>query len=235
MLIGAVLGFLCDELVKQLRSDRNIRTYLENPGKSEFYEPSPGLGAYCALLVLILSLSVHREGKKGQRFSDNETALLKAATSNAVRCFYCSEKETYLIESFCRQSLYSLDKLNPDLLYESLAARRKSCGDLKRITACLVNTANGKEAEQLVYRIQSLISPVLQPNRTKAWQILGLDPQADTEQIKQTFRKLAVQFHPDVLSNLDADKRQHAHEAFLKIREAYREVMHERSNAQSYD
>ena len=51
---------------------------------------------------------------------------------------------------------------------------------------------------------------------TNPWEVLGLSPEADAESLKQAFRHLARQWHPDLNGN-DPD----AEERFKRINEAY--------------
>lgn len=62
------------------------------------------------------------------------------------------------------------------------------------------------------------------------YRILGVDPDASTDEIKRVYRALAVQFHPDSLHHLDEKQRKTAEEAFIKIREAYESIMKEHLN-----
>lgn len=230
IIIGLVLGFLVDELLGQLRTEHQVRSYLENPGGSRFYEPAEGIAAYCALALLIRSRSVYTDAE-GTALQDTEALLLQNILHSAINCFYCPDKETALVESFCRQALCRIGKLNPDLLAESLAARRKEYGDIQRIAEHLAKLAEGSTALAVLHRIQKILCPLTVQEASTAWHILGLDQGASTEEIKRTFRRLAAQFHPDLLGNLDEEKRQHASEAFIKIRAAYRELLSLRHDA----
>jgi preprotein translocase subunit Sec63 len=60
------------------------------------------------------------------------------------------------------------------------------------------------------------------------WRIMGLMPGTSPEELKATYRKLAVQFHPDVLQVLGPDRQRDAARAFIKIKEAYRKIVNSR-------
>jgi len=60
------------------------------------------------------------------------------------------------------------------------------------------------------------------------YQVLGVDRQANGEQIKKAFRRLARQYHPDVSSSPDAEAR------FKEINEAY-EVLSDNKKRAIYD
>ena len=69
----------------------------------------------------------------------------------------------------------------------------------------------------------------INPEIIKNYSVLGLSPGSQTNEIKKTYRKLAIQFHPDKLSNLEQHQKKQAREVFLKIKTAYEEIIKERS------
>jgi DnaJ like chaperone protein len=54
-----------------------------------------------------------------------------------------------------------------------------------------------------------------------AFATLGLDSDATTHEIKKTYRKMMLIYHPDKITHLDASFKASAKEKFLKINEAY--------------
>jgi DnaJ like chaperone protein len=61
-----------------------------------------------------------------------------------------------------------------------------------------------------------------------SYKILGIEPSASEEEIKKTFRSLAIKYHPDKVSYLGEDFRKSAEEKFRKINEAYEKIKKER-------
>lgn len=68
-------------------------------------------------------------------------------------------------------------------------------------------------------------------NSTKAYEILGIDRNATEEDIKKTYRQLALKYHPDRVTHLGEDVRKSAEEKFKKIQEAYEIVKKEKGFA----
>ena len=61
------------------------------------------------------------------------------------------------------------------------------------------------------------------------YEILGVSPSATSEEIKKSFRNLAMKYHPDKNRNSEESKQK-----FMKIVEAY-EVLSDRQARKSYD
>jgi DnaJ-domain-containing protein 1 len=57
--------------------------------------------------------------------------------------------------------------------------------------------------------------------------LLGVPQDADREQVKRAYRRLAAQFHPDGTGVLEAHQQRQAGEAFIRIRAAYERLMRE--------
>jgi hypothetical protein len=226
LLIGLVMGYLLQELIGQFRTDRAILAYFENPGRPGFNEGTPGLAAFCALGVLI---------------SGNE-----AETGRCAAAVFTGKKSAApLIESFCRLAASRRRELNPDLLAESLAARRSAVGDLPVLGKALHTLASGDEELKTAACIRGILDPGYRafergvhaaaerlmdgqrPEDEKPWHVLGLKPGASEEEVKSSFRRLAIRFHPDSLSALDEAQREEAARTFLKIKEAYQTIIGE--------
>ncbi len=63
---------------------------------------------------------------------------------------------------------------------------------------------------------------------TADYEVLGVPPEAGTDEIKRVYRTLAAQFHPDSLHGLSAEQQKAATEAFMRIRNAYERIIKER-------
>jgi DnaJ like chaperone protein len=79
--------------------------------------------------------------------------------------------------------------------------------------------------EERVFR-QVRAEFVREPGR--AWQVLGLSPDAEVEEIKIAYRQLTLQNHPDKVANLGPEFVRIAEEKFKSIQEAYEEIRREK-------
>ena len=57
-----------------------------------------------------------------------------------------------------------------------------------------------------------------------AWEIMGVPPDADVEEIKAAYRQLTIQNHPDRVASLGPEFVRVAEEKFKAIQEAYEEI-----------
>jgi hypothetical protein len=226
------MGFLVQELVRQFLNEKSIAAYFENPGRPAFAEADPGMAAYCALGLIILARSMAR-GSETFGWNAEDAAVTEPVLMSAASVFPRGRDHIPELETYCRLAASRVDALNEDLLVESLAARRTPFKDLGRIGRSLALIGFGPGRAEAEY-IRSLLDPgyrdAEEPGRVVTdradgfdpWKVLGLRPGSPMEEVKSTYRRLAVQFHPDALQILDRKRQAEAARAFMTIREAYR-------------
>jgi DnaJ like chaperone protein len=178
ILIGAFLGCLLQQLFCRFRMNRKVTQYFEAPGKIDFNEGVPGLAAYCALGTIVVSRSVKpaepgllfRKSPPGgtvpETVPDKNYAgelISERVTQSALRVFPGSSRALPLMETFCRIARSMTDRLNPDLLAESLIARRAGVGDLKRLGQELESLAQGERALKEAVFIRQALEPDYTP------------------------------------------------------------------------
>ena len=224
MIIGVVLGYFAGCILAQLWNDKAVCRYFENPGPSSFYEGEPGLAAFCALGVYLLS-------KASPKVLTEEAASARVA-GGAATVFPQGKKIGPMADSFCRLAFDRLSFLNPDLLSESLLARCKETGNMALLGSELASMAIGKEAQQEALYIRQFLDPAYKPDGSLTpeddpWTVLGIAKGASYDEVKSTFRKLALMFHPDNQTGLGEEERKKLGDTFIKIRDAYRTITRE--------
>ncbi|MGQ9591937.1 MAG: J domain-containing protein, partial [Planctomycetota bacterium] len=60
-------------------------------------------------------------------------------------------------------------------------------------------------------------------------EILGLAATASLSEIRERFRSLALQYHPDKAAHLGEEFERAAHEKFLRLKQAYESLVAQRS------
>jgi DnaJ like chaperone protein len=242
VIIGILLGYFVQELFRQSRSDREALVYFENPGRSGFYEGEPGLAAFCALGIIILSQAAEED--RG-RFSGSGEVLIEEISHLAAALLSPAHRQKNspvpadlaLAQYFCALAYSRWKSLNPELLGESLAARRRGREDLPALGRALMDLASGDRALGTARRIRLILDPLYrapadgkggrETNGTDPWQVLGLSPGAPPEKIKSRFRSLAAQFHPDRFQAQDEAQQRAAAETFIAIKDAYTRLIDE--------
>ena len=73
------------------------------------------------------------------------------------------------------------------------------------------------------------IKAMFVPNTKAAYQILGLDTNANNSEIKIAYRKMATKYHPDKVSHLGDEFSKVAEEKFKSINDAYQQIKKERN------
>ena len=224
MFIGLVLGYLVGCVFSQMGSDTIVYRYFENPGPTTFNEGEPGLAAFCALGIYLIS-------KSSPKVLTDEAAAARV-TGAAASVFPQGNIISPYAESFCRLAFDRLSVLNPDLLSESLLARRREAGDVSLMGAELSTMAIGKEAQQEAIYIRQFLEPGYEPDGSlppedDPWNVLGIAKGASYDEVKSVFRKLALLYHPDNQHGLEEEEQKNLSETFIKIRDAYRIITRE--------
>jgi hypothetical protein len=240
VLIGIVLGYLIQELFGQFYSDREVLRYFENPGPSPFYEGEPGLAAFCALGILIIAQAPDSSPFSLSAPATDGDAAVREVSRKAAAFFSGGRIGAFridasLTEYFCRLAWSRRRSLNPDLLTESLMARRGTAKDLGDLGRALYELASGEKSLNLASYIRAMLDPGYDPQAEKheapqapeedPWKVLGLEPGTPVKEVKSCFRKLAIRFHPDSLRDLDEERRETAARAFIAIEEAYKKIV----------
>ena len=236
-ILGLLLGYLLQQVAKQLQFDRAVLRYYENPQSGTFYETEPGMAAYCALGIIFYSSSAEA--------AKNDRALIATVAHSALKALFPAQTpdgpdtrdSQQDLESFCAIALRQRAQLNPYLLAEHLSALRLPYGDAPRIGKALGTLALGSKTLEEAEQVRSILEPLYQAGAE--WQggegqyrlsedpyrVLGINPGASAAEVKTIFRKLAISVHPDTIANKDADRQQKASGDFIAISNAYKEIM----------
>ena len=239
IVFGGILGAIVDALRSQRGADRQLVEWLENPGGTcSIDEPIPGLVAFSCLGVLLLCENVSHRGRRSTSVAEESGIVWKMGLLSSTLAVSLQEQRA-LLENIARVAYVHRELLNPDLLAEVLAARRRQRGDIAVWLSLLAALCDSTASRTLFERIVRDIDPsagfaggawssCLQENEAvsdgEAWTIMGLGPGSSKGELSRVYRRLARQFHPDALHGLDEEHLRQAANAFLRIDGAYRSL-----------
>nr|WP_317165144.1 DnaJ domain-containing protein [Draconibacterium halophilum] len=69
------------------------------------------------------------------------------------------------------------------------------------------------------------------PNTDSDYKILEIERSANEEELKKAYRRMAMKYHPDKVSNLGEEVQNAAKEKFQKVNQAYENIKKERKIA----
>jgi DnaJ-domain-containing protein 1 len=240
MAIGALLGYFADELMFTRRVLRRSAELIANPEVGLLNETWTRIVISVALACGVAAAKV-----KDMTLSLGERKLLE---DRIMQKLDSDGKEAALtrqiIELIFRTHTMDLMKLTTVYKASSTVEEREV------LLSLLVHVAAGGENGRISsgqnnilkkVSIELDVSASVYNNirssgitfDTEAYEILGLPPRVSDHEIHRVYRKLAAHFHPDGAKDLDDEQRQQAHEAFLKIQDAYNRIIADRSALRS--
>ena len=92
-----------------------------------------------------------------------------------------------------------------------------------RIIAQIANSIHIKDSDYISLKSMFVI------DNNWAYDILEVGKDANDEDVKKAYRKMAMKYHPDKVSYLGEDIKKAAHEKFQKLNEAYEKIKKERN------
>lgn len=209
---GFIVGVFLEKLLICKNDGKKLVEIVKNPfGNKEkiINEPFDGALIMCAIAVNVAGTS-----------------------SNAARQiqFVFKERIAFDWQLYCAVALKAENK-NNDLLTECLASKLSHSKERDLLPLVFKvfealeygwdfrvgNPPSVYLAELLNYQHKS-------DDVISAYTILGLSPDASEKAVKNAYRQLVRQYHPDTLKGLSDSQKQIAQEAFLRIQKAYDKI-----------
>jgi DnaJ like chaperone protein len=216
--IGAILGFAMGSMFDGVKVDR---TYYKGTARGDF-----------AMSLLVLAAAVMKADRK----------VVKSELEY-VRSFFLSQ---FGIEETDRLILILKEVLNQEINLGEVSAQVGQFMDYPsrlQLLHFLFGIASAdrqvdSSEERIIQEISgymgidptdfSSIRAMFVKNINSAYDILELTPDATDEEVKKTYRRLAVQYHPDKVVHLGEDIKKAATEKFQTLNAAYEEIKKQR-------
>jgi DnaJ like chaperone protein len=222
--IGALAGFVLGTLFDlSEKSDPNARTF----GNGTQTTPND----YLFSLLVLVSAVLNADGKIMKSELNYVKEFFKAnfgadGAQNALRILHDLTKQKIPITDVCQQIKNYMDYPSRLQLIHFLFGIAASDGEihpdeLKLIRHISINLG-------ISTADYTSIEAMLIPKTDWAYDVLEIVPSATDEEVKKSYRKMALKYHPDKVSYLGEEIQQAANEKFKKVNEAYQLISKER-------
>ncbi len=222
--IGALAGFVLGTLFDlSEKADPNARTF----GNGIQTTPND----YMFSLLVLVSAVLNADGKIMKSELNYVKEFFKAnfgtdGAQNALRILHDLTKQKIPVTDVCQQIKNYMDYPSRLQLIHFLFGIAASDGEIhpdelnliRHISINLgISTAD-----------YTSIEAMLIPKTDWAYDVLEIVPSATDEEVKKSYRKMALKYHPDKVSYLGEEIQQAANEKFKKVNEAYQLISKER-------
>jgi DnaJ like chaperone protein len=222
--IGALAGFVLGTLFDlSEKSDPNARTF----GNRTQTTPND----YLFSLLVLVSAVLNADGKIMKSELNYVKEFFKAnfgadGAQNALRILHDLTKQKIPITDVCLQIKNYMDYPSRLQLIHFLFGIAASDGEihpdeLKLIRHISINLG-------ISTADYTSIDAMLISKTDWAYDVLEIVPSATDEEVKKSYRKMALKYHPDKVSYLGEEIQQAANEKFKKVNEAYQLISKER-------
>jgi len=221
--IGGLLGFLVGSMVDGASVGRTTI----GPG----YQPTTPGGFGVTLMVLVAAV-MKADGKVVKSELDYVKQFFvrqfgQAAAGEATRMLRDLLKQEIPLTDVCSQISRNMDYSSRLQLLHLL------------FNVSLADGIAHPSEQQVINRISNYIGissadfisirNMFIPETDSSYKILEIEPSATNEEVKKAYRRMAMKYHPDKVSNLGEDYRKTANEKFRKVNEAYERIKKERN------
>lgn len=173
------------------------------------------------------------EQRKVEEFIRRDLKLDAQSRDAAMRVFNAALTNEGTFEQFALQFYqnFSHEPSLLELMIDILVRVAAADGSVNEAEDRLISLAARifRISDPLLASIRQRYTGASTPS--KAYAVLGLQPTASVEEIKRSYRKLSIEFHPDTVASkgLPEEFTKFATEKFREIREAYDTLKKERN------
>lgn len=229
--IGAAMGFA----VGMMFDDNAISTEEKPSGNyKESYKQyrHQTTGGDFAASLIILSAEVMKADSKvmkselnyvNQFFTNN---FGKNAASGYMSMLQQLLKQDNDVHGVCEQIRYFMDHSQRLLLLQYLFGIAKADGEVDPREVSLIERMSNYLG--ISDKDFAAVKASFYTDRKAHYEILEISPEADDQEVKRAYRKMAVKFHPDKVRELGEEYQKMAQEKFIRVQEAYEAIKKER-------
>ena len=221
--IGAIFGFVIGSVFDGA-SDTTSHTTTSHRGRTTS-------GGYVASLLVLAAAVMKADGKVLKSELDYVKKFLvhnfgEASATEAIKMLRDILKQTIPVDEVCLQIRQNMNYSARLQLIHFLFGIAQADGNIdpteQKLIAQICNRMGIDNSD--FESIQAMFIP----NTDADYKILEITPSATNDDVKKAYRKMAMKFHPDKVSNLGEDFQNAAKEKFQKVNQAYENIKKER-------
>lgn len=206
-------------------------------GKSFFNGKNDQEKAYEISLLILASLVIKADGKVRQEELNYVKSFFtktfgEVKSQSYFKIFNSLNKQSFTsqMRGICLQLTKSVNHASRLQIIHFLFGVASSDREVHQSEINLIQKISGY-LNINSYDFQSINSMFLNgdSNASKYYKILEVDKDASLDDIKKSYRKLVMKYHPDKLQGVSDDIIKLANEKFLSIQEAYEKVLKDRA------
>ena len=206
-------------------------------GKSFFNGKNDQEKAYEISLLILASLVIKADGKVLQEELNYVKSFFtktfgEVKSQSYFKIFNTLNKQSFTsqIRGICLQLTQSVNHASRLQIIHFLFGVASSDREVHQSEINLIQKISGY-LNINSYDFQSISSMFLNSDSSasKYYKILKVDEGASLDDIKKSYRKLVMKYHPDKLQGVSEDIIKLANEKFLSIQEAYEKVLKDRA------
>lgn len=224
-LLGLVLGFFWDEFLEEKQIRRGAREFLmESTPEALNKIPAAERPGFLIMIIVRHYFLTLKTGRAGWN-------RLEPLVTHAV--LGCLEKSRDLQRGMERAA--ALPPQPPSDVPLEMAGTLIRDDQKQKVVEVLLGLSpegdKSLESRRFLRRLCGVwdVASPRNDDPDREYHLLGLPRSAPVEEVKQTFRTLAAQFHPDTSLHLTETQKSESEEAFRKIRDAYEKILKDKA------
>lgn len=221
--IGAIIGFTVGSLL-----DGGNQT---QTGRTGGFPRRTTTGGYVMSLLVLVAAVMKADGKVLKSELDYVKKFMvnnfgEASAIEAIKMLKDLLQQTIPVDEVCHQIRQNMNSSARLQLVHFMFGIAQADGDIDPRELNLINHICQQMG--ISNNDYESIKSMFVPNTESDYKILGIERTATDDELKKAYRRMAMKFHPDKVSNLGEDVQNAAKEKFQKVNRAYENIKKER-------
>lgn len=225
--IGAIFGFVVGSMF-------DGGTEAVKHGATNRYSRRTTTGGYVMSLLVLVAAVMKADGKVLKSELDYVKKFMvhnfgEASAQEAVKMLRDILNQTIPVNDVCNQIKQNMNYSARLQLVHFLFGIAQADGQVDKTEQQLITHI----CNQMGINTSDFesIQAMFVPNTDSDYKILEVEKTATDDELKKAYRRMAMKFHPDKVSNLGEDVQNAAKEKFQKVNQAYENIKKERKIA----